>query len=80
MYRAGRDNARAVVLPGGPPFTVAFFANEEMERLENYDSMEIVLFRADEIRRSLEADGWSESTGVDGSRAATSDQRPTTGD
>jgi hypothetical protein len=59
MFRSGRENARAVMLPGGPPFTIAFFANDEMERVENYDSMEIVLFRADEVRRSLESDGWS---------------------
>ena len=61
MSRKGREHARAVVLPGGPPFTLAFFANDEMERVENYDSMEIALFRADEVRRSLESDGWSES-------------------
>jgi hypothetical protein len=58
LFRTGRDHARAVILPGGPPFTIAFFANDEMERLENYESMDIVLFRADEVRRSLEADGW----------------------
>jgi hypothetical protein len=62
MFRQGRDAARAVILPGGPPFTLAFFANDQMERVENYDSMEIVLFRADEVRGSLESDGWSEST------------------
>jgi hypothetical protein len=58
LFRPGRDRARAVVLPGGPPFTLAFFANDEMERVENYESMDIVLFRADEVRRSLESDGW----------------------
>ena len=59
MFRADREHARAVILPGGPPFTLAFFANEEMERIENYDSMEIVLFRANEVRESLAKDGWS---------------------
>jgi hypothetical protein len=58
MFRK-REHARAVILPGGPPFTIAFFANDEMDRVENYDSMEIVLFRAGEVRRSLESDGWS---------------------
>ncbi|MGH9386079.1 MAG: hypothetical protein ACRD2N_17510 [Vicinamibacterales bacterium] len=60
MHRTGRENARAVILPGGPPFTVAFFASDEMERVENYDTMEILLFRADEVRRSLVEDGWTE--------------------
>jgi hypothetical protein len=55
-----RNRARAVVLPGGPPFTLAFFANDEMDRVENYDSMELAIFRADEIMRSLREDGWKE--------------------
>ena len=54
------DRSHAVILPGGPPFTLAFFANDEMERVENYDTMELAMFRADEIKRSLRADGWAE--------------------
>ena len=56
----GGDHARAVILPGGPPYTLAFFSNEQMDRVENFDAMEIALFRADEIRRSLMDDGWAE--------------------
>ena len=55
-----RDRAHAVVLPGGPPFTLAFFANEDMDRLENYDTMELALFRADEIKRGLLDNDWKE--------------------
>ena len=54
------ERTRAVILPGGPPFTIAFFANDDMDRVENYDSMELALFRADEIKRSLLADDWKE--------------------
>jgi hypothetical protein len=54
------DRTRAVMLPGGPPFTVAFFANEDMDRVENYDTVDLALFRADEIKRSLLADNWEE--------------------
>jgi hypothetical protein len=50
----------AVILPGGPPFTLAFFANDEMDRVENYDTMELAVFRADEIRRGLIADHWKD--------------------
>lgn len=57
---ATRDRTRAVILPGGPPFTLAFFANDEMDRVENYESMDLAVFRSDEIRRSLEADGWKD--------------------
>jgi hypothetical protein len=56
----GGEHARAVILPGGPPYTVAFFSNDEMDRVENYDTMEIAVFRADEIKQSLAADGWHE--------------------
>jgi hypothetical protein len=61
LFRAsGTKNERvhAVVLPGGPPFTLAFFANDEMDRVENYDSMELALFRAEEIKQALLADNW----------------------
>ena len=54
------DRVRAVVLPGGPPFTLAFFANDAMDRAENYDTMELAIFRADEIKRSLLQDDWKE--------------------
>jgi hypothetical protein len=57
---ASRDRVRAVVLPGGPPFTLAFFANDDLDRVENYDTMELAIFRSDEIRQSLFADDWKE--------------------
>jgi len=64
LYRATEpqkgDRVHAVVLPGGPPFTLAFFANDEMDRAENYDSMDLAIFRADEIKRSLLNDNWKE--------------------
>lgn len=54
------DRVHAVLLPGGPPFTLTFFANEEMDRVENYDSMDLALFRSDEIKRGLLAEDWKE--------------------
>ena len=64
LYRAAGpakgDRTHAVVLPGGPPFTLAFFANDAMDRVENYETMALALFRADEIKRSLLADDWKE--------------------
>ena len=58
LFRPGGRHARAVMLPGGPPHTVTFFVNDEMDRVENYDTMDLALFRADEIRRGLVTDGW----------------------
>lgn len=55
-----RDRVHAVILPGGPPFTLAFFANDEMDRVENYDTIELAMFRSDEIKRSLLAEDWKE--------------------
>ncbi len=64
MYRTGRDTmrdtVRAVILSGGPPYTLAFFANQQMDRAENYDTMDLAIFRSDEIRRALAGDGWLE--------------------
>ena len=59
LFHGGtRDRVRAVILPGGPPFTLAFFTNEDLDRVENYDSMDLALFRADEIKRGLLGDAW----------------------
>lgn len=64
LYRATGpnkgDRIHAIVLPGGPPFTLAFLANDEMDRVENYDSMDLAVFRADEIKLGLAAEGWRE--------------------
>ena len=63
LFRKGTvksERSHAVVLPGGPPYTLAFFANDEMDRVENYDTMELAIFRADEIKTSLLADNWAE--------------------
>lgn len=60
LFKKRQAHARAVMLPGGPPYTLAFFANEAMDRVENYDTMDLALYRADEIRQSLEDDGWTE--------------------
>lgn len=57
---AKAERSRAVILPGGPPFTLAFFADDDMDRVENYDTMELAVFRADEIKRSLLAEDWKE--------------------
>jgi hypothetical protein len=64
LYRAAGpqkgDRIRAVILPGGPPFTLAFFANDDLDRAENYDTIDLAMFRAGEIKRSLLTDDWKE--------------------
>ncbi len=60
LFKAGREHARAVILPGGPPYTLALVSNDQMDRVENYNTIDLAVFRADEIKRSLAADGWGE--------------------
>jgi hypothetical protein len=63
LFRKGittSEHSRAVILPGGPPHTLAFFVNDDMDRVENYDTMALALFRADEIKRALLEDEWKD--------------------
>jgi hypothetical protein len=61
LQSPGGDRAHAVVLPGGPPYTVAFFANGRMDRVENYETMDLALFRAESIRQSMLHDAWADA-------------------
>lgn len=60
MFNDKREHSRAVILPGGPPHTVAFFVNNTMDRVENYDTMDLAMFRAEDIKRTLIEEGWKE--------------------
>ena len=64
LYRATGpqkgDRVSAVMLPGGPPFTITFLADDEMDRVENYDTMELAMFRSNEIKRGLLGEDWKE--------------------
>jgi hypothetical protein len=61
LWSPKREPSHAAILPGGPPFTVAFFVGPTLDRVENYDTLELALFRAEDVRRSLVEDGWTES-------------------
>ena len=47
-------------LPGGPPFTLAFVVAGQLDRAENYDTLELALFRAEEVKVTLLGEGWRE--------------------
>jgi len=55
-----REPAHAAVLPGGPPFTLAFFVAHQLDRVENYDTLDLAVFRAEDVKRALVGDGWVE--------------------
>ena len=61
LYQEGR-HARAVLLPGTPQVTLTFFVDNVMDRAENFDSMEIALFRSEDVKRTLLGDGWQEDS------------------
>lgn len=52
--------ARAVVIPGEPHSTLTVFVDDVMDRAENFDELNVALFRADDIKVTLLESGWRE--------------------
>ena len=57
----GRATAHATIFPGERQTTVTRFFDGEMDRAENYDSVDLALARAEHIRSILLKDGWRET-------------------
>ena len=57
----GRATAHATLFPGERQTTVTWFFDGEMDRAENYDSVDLALARAEHIRSILLKDGWRET-------------------
>ena len=57
----GRNAAHATIFPGGRHNTVTWFFDGVMDRAEQYDSIELAMARADEIRGILLRDGWKDT-------------------
>jgi hypothetical protein len=57
----GRSTAHATIFPGDAQTTVTWFFDGIMDRAENYDSVDLALARADQIRGILVKDGWKEA-------------------
>jgi hypothetical protein len=57
----GRSTAHAVILPGEPVTTVTWFFDDVMDRAENYDTIDLALARADQVRGLLVKDGWKDA-------------------
>lgn len=56
----GPSVAHATLFPGATQVTVTWYIDGVMDRAENYDTIEIALARADQIRGVLLRDGWRE--------------------
>lgn len=50
--------ARAVVIPGEPHSTLTVFVDDVLDRAENFDSIDVTLFRAGDLKTMLLAQGW----------------------
>ena len=57
----GRSIAHATIFPGGSTTTVTWYFNGIMDRAENYDSVELAVARAEEIKGMLDREGWKET-------------------
>ena len=57
----GRSAAHATIFPGDRHNTVTWFFDDVMDRAEQYDSIELAMARADEIRGILVRDGWQDA-------------------
>lgn len=60
--RRGTSTAHATILSSPDQATVAWFFDGTMDRIENYQTMELAMARADDIRGVLLRDGWVEDT------------------
>jgi hypothetical protein len=56
----GTSTAHATIFPGRAQTTVTWYVDGVMDRAENYDSEELAMARAEEIRGVLLRDGWKE--------------------
>jgi hypothetical protein len=56
----GRSSAHATIIPGDDQTTITWFFDGVMDRVENYDSVQLALARADDIKGVLLRDGWKE--------------------
>jgi len=57
--RRGDATAHATIFPGDTHTTITWFFDDVMDRAENYDSLELALARAEQIRGVLMREGWS---------------------
>jgi hypothetical protein len=55
----GKHTAHATIFPGRSQTTITWFFDEVMDRAENYDSLELAMARADQIRGVLLGEGWT---------------------
>jgi len=58
LFHPEGRHARAVLLPGTPQHTLTFFVDNQLDRAENFDSLDVAMFRSEDVKRTLISDGW----------------------
>ena len=56
----GRSAAHATIFPGDGQATLTWFFDGVMDRAENYETLDLAMARAEQIRGILLRDGWTE--------------------
>jgi hypothetical protein len=56
----GKSTAHATVFPGDGRTTVTWYFDGQMDRAENYDSVDLAMARAEHIHGILLRDGWKD--------------------
>jgi hypothetical protein len=54
----GKSTAHATIFPASTQVTLTWFFDGVMDRAENYDTMDLAIARAEDIRGVLLRDGW----------------------
>lgn len=60
LWSRSGEQARAVVIPGEPQSTLTVFVDDVLDRAENFDALDVALFRAEDLKVSLLEQGWRE--------------------
>jgi hypothetical protein len=60
VWSRSGEQARAVVIPGEPQSTLTVFVDDVLDRAENFDALDVALFRAEDLKVSLLEQGWRE--------------------
>ena len=60
VWSRSGEQARAVVIPGEPHSTLTVFVDDVLDRAENFEALDVALFRAADLKVALLEQGWRE--------------------
>ncbi len=60
VWSRSGEQARAVVIPGEPHSTLTVFVDDVLDRAENFEALDVALYRAADLKVALLEQGWRE--------------------